>query len=86
MSWTPVEESINGYYLVYRSINTSQWTSERTDALTLSRPLVNLTSGDVYRIRVAAFNSEGNGIPSEAVEIKMEEGGVLKTKCLSLVD
>ena len=28
-------------------------------------------------VRVLAFNSNGNGIPGEAKEIKMEEGGVL---------
>ena len=31
----------------------------------------------MYIVRVLAFNSNGNGIPGEAKEIKMEEGGVL---------
>lgn len=83
-------DKIEGYHLAFRSNRTNEWTNLYTDNLTLSLSLVNLTNGDVYRIRVAAFNSEGNGIPSDAVEIQMVERGMqnimLKTQCLSSVD
>ena len=37
--------------------------------------LENLKRGDVYRLRIAAYNAAGNGVPSDGTEIHMEEGG-----------
>ena len=37
--------------------------------------LENLKKGDVYRLRIAAFNAVGNGVPSDGAEIHMREGG-----------
>lgn len=54
-----------------------EWSTLAVDEQTSSLHLRKLLEGMVYRVRVLAFNSIGNGIPGEAKEIKMEEGGVL---------
>lgn len=73
-------EKIEGYHVAFRSTSYNEWISVYTNAQTLSLHLTNLKNGNVYRIRVAAFNTAGNGIPSDAVEILMKEGGT-QTRC-----
>ena len=75
MVWTAVEEPIEGYHVAFRSTSAREWTSVYTTAQTLSLHLENLNKGDVYRVRIAAFNSAGNGIPSKGTEIRIKEGG-----------
>ena len=75
MSWTAVEEPIDGYHVAFRSASADEWTNVYTTAQTLSLDLENLKKGDVYRLRVAAFNAAGNGIPSKASKIHIKEGG-----------
>ncbi|XP_078344933.1 uncharacterized protein LOC144630436 [Oculina patagonica] len=72
--WTAVVEPIDGYHLAYRSTSAVEWTNVYTTAQTLSLDLENLNNGDVYRVRVAAFNAAGNGIPSEGTEVHLKEG------------
>ena len=54
-----------------------EWSTLAVDDQTSSLHLKELLEGIVYTVRVMAFNDNGNGIPGEAKEIKMEEGGVL---------
>ena len=80
MSWTAVEEPIEGYRVAFRSTSaeeSEEWTSKYTTAQTHTLHLEDLKEGDVYRLRVAAFNNAGNGIPSTGAEIRMKEGGTL---------
>ncbi len=74
--WTAVEEPIDGYHLAFRSTSAIEWTNVYTTAQTLSLNLDNLNNGDVYRVRVAAFNAAGNGIPSGGTEVHLKEGGI----------
>jgi len=75
VSWTAVREPIVGYQVAFRSTSCGEWTSEYTTSQTLSMHLENLKRGDVYRLRIAAYNAAGNGVPSDGTEIHMEEGG-----------
>lgn len=64
--------------MAYRPLKEGgEWNTLAVDEQTSSLHLKNLLEGMVYTVRVLAFNSNGNGIPGEAKEIKMEEGGVL---------
>ncbi len=75
--WTSASDGlIDGYRVAYRPVTGGgEWTTTAVDAQTTSLHQGNLLEGMVYRIRVMAFNSSGNGIPGAAKEIKMEEGG-----------
>lgn len=76
--WTSSSDGlIDGYRVAYRPVTGggAEWSTTAVDAQTSSLHQGNLLEGMVYRIRVMAFNSSGNGIPGEAKEIKMEEGG-----------
>lgn len=75
VSWTAVKEPIAGYQVAFRSISAGEWTSVYASAQTLSMHLENLKKGDVYRLRIAAFNAAGNGVPSDGTEIHLKEGG-----------
>ena len=55
----------------------AEWSTLAVDRQTSSLHLKKLLEGMVYMVRVLAFNRNGNGIPGEAKEIKMKEGGVL---------
>ena len=77
VSWKAVDEAVAGYQVAYRSSSSGEWNSVFTAPHMLSLQLENLIAGDVYRVKLAAFNSSGNGIPSKGVEIRMEEGGKL---------
>ena len=70
-----MKEPIAGYQVAFRSTSAGEWTSVYTTSQTLSMHLENLKTGDVYRVRIAAFNAAGNGVPSDGTEIHMEEGG-----------
>ena len=63
--------------MAYRLKGGGEWNTLAVDKQTSSLHLKQLLEGKVYMVRVLAFNSNGNGIPGEAKEIKMEEGGVL---------
>ena len=75
--WTSVsDEPIDGYRVAYRpDTGGGEWSTTAVDGQTTSLHQGNLLEGVVYRIRVMAFNSSGNGIPGMAKEIKMEERG-----------
>lgn len=75
VSWTAVKEPVAGYQVAFRSISAGEWTSVYASAQTLSMHLENLKKGDVYRLRIAAFNAAGNGVPSDGTEIRLKEGG-----------
>ena len=75
VSWTAVKEPIEGYQVAFRSTSAGEWTSVYTTSETFSKHLENLKKGDVYRLRIAAFNAAGNGVPSDGTEIHMKEGG-----------
>ena len=75
MSWTAVKEPIAGYQVAFRSTSAGEWKSVYANSQTLSKHLENLKKGDVYRLRIAAFNAAGNGVPSDGAEIHMKEGG-----------
>lgn len=75
VSWTAVKESIAGYQVAFRSTSAGEWTSVYATSQTFSMHLENLKKGDVYRLRIAAFNAAGNGVPSDGAEIHMKEGG-----------
>lgn len=75
VSWTAVKEPVAGYQVAFRSISAGEWTSVYASSQTLSMHLENLKKGDVYRLRIAAFNAAGNGVPSDGTEIHMKEGG-----------
>ena len=64
-----------GYQVAFRSTSAGEWTSVYTTSQTLSMQLDDLKKGDVYRLRIAAFNDAGNGVPSDGTEIHMKEGG-----------
>lgn len=70
-----MKEPIAGYQVAFRSTSAGEWKSVYTTSQTLSIHLENLKKGDVYRLRIAAFNAAGNGVPSEGTEIQMKEGG-----------
>lgn len=70
-----MKEPISGYQVAFRSISAGEWTSVYTSSQTLSMHLENLKNGDVYRLRIAAFNAAGNGVPSDGTEIHLKEGG-----------
>lgn len=70
-----MKEPIAGYQVAFRSTSAGEWTSVYTTSQNLSIHLENLKKGDVYRLRIAAFNAAGNGVPSEGTEIQMKEGG-----------
>ena len=73
---TPGDETIDGYRVAYRSLEGGGgWSTLAVDKQTSSIHLKKLPEGTVYVVRVLAFNSHGNGIPGEAKEIKMDEGG-----------
>lgn len=64
--------------MAYRPLKEGgEWSTLAVGEQTSSLHLKNLLEGMVYMVRVLAFNSNGSGIPGEAKEIKMEEGGVL---------
>ena len=53
--------------------------------------LENLKNGDVYRLRIAAYNAAGNGVPSDGAEIHMKERGnvvncLLCYTCLKMIN
>lgn len=75
VSWTAVKEPIAGYQVAFRSTSAGEWTSVYATSQTFSMHLENLKKGDVYRLRIAAFNAAGNGVPSDGAEIHMKEGG-----------
>ena len=76
--WTSVAEGpMDGYLVAYRPVNERRWSATAVDRHTTSLQQTDLLEGMVYRVRLLAFNGSGNGIPGEAKEIKMEEGGEL---------
>lgn len=83
MSWTAVKEPIVGYQVAFRSTSSGEWKSVYTSSQTLSMHLKNLKKDDVYRLRIAAFNAAGNGVPSDGAEIHMKEGG---NTCLKMIN
>ena len=75
---TTSNELINGYRVAYRRLERgAEWSTLAVDKQTSSLHLKKLLKGMVYMVRVLAFSRNGNGIPGEAKEIKMKEGGVL---------
>ena len=64
--------------MAYRPLKGGEeWSTVAVDKQTASLHLKKLVEGLVYMVRILAFNRNGNGIPGEAKEIKMKEGGVL---------
>ena len=72
---------INGYQVAFRPLNDETWNTVAVNRHTTNLHQTDLQEGIVYRIRVMAFNENGNGLPGEGEEIKMEEGGVLLLSC-----
>ncbi|XP_022801932.1 uncharacterized protein LOC111339520 [Stylophora pistillata] len=75
VSWMPVTDGpINGYQVAFRPLNDETWNTVAVNRHTTNLHQTDLQEGIVYRIRVMAFNENGNGLPGEGEEIKMEEG------------
>lgn len=75
---TTGDEQINGYGVAYRPLKGgAEWSILAVDKQTSSLHLKKLVAGLVYTVRILAFNRNGNGIPGEAKEIEMKEGGML---------
>ena len=60
---------------MYEAQNSGNPQEMKVSAFTLSAELQNLQKGRQYEVKVAAFNSVGEGPPSPLVELRSPDGG-----------
>lgn len=75
--WEPIKPnprhgSLLGYKVYYRTADSKKWNTVSCNCTNVS--VKNLKPGGKYRIRVFAFTTHGNGIPSPALEVTTGQG------------
>ena len=66
---------ILGYHVMYEVQNSGHLQNMTVNAFNLTAELQKIQKGRLYDIKVAAFNSVGEGPPSSTIVVRSREGG-----------